>query len=321
MSAYSSRRHSVYVTEDRIVLDIGSLYIKCGFSGEPKPRHVFPCTVPLPYAGGHEGCRADGKLVPLFHLQLDPEYFDYLKNLLSDKFRAIYHNYLLTDPKQRKVIICESPLLPLPIKKIIASVLFETLQVPSITFIPSHLLALLTVGKTTGLVVDCGYLETTVLPVYDGRPLIANVQSIPLAGEAMTSRLKTLLKNHGSLVQEGGTERDASLSDKFVESLPLEFLENTKAQACYVGAFPKYQDVSDEVREKVYPYRERQFPYTIYNSDAEPALCTVDASDQILVPGWVRERAAEVLFEGDDDGCSIATVVLDAILKVGRHRV
>ena len=152
--------------------------------------------------------------------------------------------------------------------------------------------------------------------VYDGRPLISHVQSIPLAGESVTLRLKTLLKNHGSLVQEGSSEGDASLKDKFVESLPLEFLENTKAQACYVGAFPTFEDVSDDVRERVYPYRERSFPYTIYNSNAEPAICTVDATDQILVPGWVRERAAEILFEGDDDGCSIATVVLDAILKV-----
>ena len=37
------RRHSIYGTgEDRIVLDIGSLYIKCGFSGEARPRHIVP---------------------------------------------------------------------------------------------------------------------------------------------------------------------------------------------------------------------------------------------------------------------------------------
>src|SRR5947199_10768507 len=37
------RRHSIYGTgEDRIVLDIGSLYIKAGFSGESRPRHIVP---------------------------------------------------------------------------------------------------------------------------------------------------------------------------------------------------------------------------------------------------------------------------------------
>lgn len=37
----------------------------------------------------------------------------------------------------------------------------------------------------------------------------------------------------------------------------------------------------------------------------------------LLIPGWVRERAAEVLFEGRDvDESSIAEVILDSLLKV-----
>lgn len=37
----------------------------------------------------------------------------------------------------------------------------------------------------------------------------------------------------------------------------------------------------------------------------------------LVVPGWVRERAAEVLFEGGDvDESSVAEVLLDALLKV-----
>lgn len=100
------------------------------------------------------------------------------------------NSYLLTDPKQRKIIICESPLAPVRVKQVVAKVLFQNFQVfkslnypfamplfirlliitlnskvPSISWAPLHLLALLTTGLTTGLVVDCGNLETTVLPV------------------------------------------------------------------------------------------------------------------------------------------------------------
>ena len=100
----------------------------------------------------------------------------------------------MTDPKSRKVIVLENPLLPTRIKEMLARCLFEDLQVsffasfvllssipsfprssrhlasfsfqvPSISFIPPHLLALLAIGRTTGLVVDVGYLETVVLPV------------------------------------------------------------------------------------------------------------------------------------------------------------
>ena len=37
----------------------------------------------------------------------------------------------------------------------------------------------------------------------------------------------------------------------------------------------------------------------------------------LLIPGWIRERAAEILFEGGDvDESSLAETILDALLKV-----
>lgn len=39
------------------------------------------------------------------------------------------------------------------------------LQVGSVLFAPSHVLALLTIGHTCGLVMDVGYRETLVIPV------------------------------------------------------------------------------------------------------------------------------------------------------------
>lgn len=47
----------------------------------------------------------------------------------------------------------------------IAKLLFDYFQVPSISFVPTHLMALLTTGLTTGLVIDVGHLETSILPV------------------------------------------------------------------------------------------------------------------------------------------------------------
>lgn len=72
---------------------------------------------------------------------------------------------LLTDPKSRKVVLTESPLAPIALKSTLADLLFHHFQVPSICFVPTHLMALLTTGTTTGLVIDCGNLETSILPV------------------------------------------------------------------------------------------------------------------------------------------------------------
>ena len=53
----TTRRHSLYGTEDRIVIDPGSLVWKIGFSGESRPRDVL-------YAGSklsHALCRSFDK--------------------------------------------------------------------------------------------------------------------------------------------------------------------------------------------------------------------------------------------------------------------
>lgn len=36
----------------------------------------------------------------------------------------------------------------------------------------------------------------------------------------------------------------------------------------------------------------------------------------LLIPGWIRERTSEVLFEGDEDEMSIAQSILDSLLKI-----
>lgn len=134
----TTRRHSLYGTEDRIVIDPGSRIWKVGFSGEGRPRDVF-------FGDGQDG-------LPLWGLtratnQLDREEEDrILQAKLQERLRAVFHEYaptdisqlrwslnhyssLLTDPKSRKVIVIEHPLLPLYIKDMIARILFTNLQV------------------------------------------------------------------------------------------------------------------------------------------------------------------------------------------------
>lgn len=53
--------------------------------------------------------------------------------------------------------------------------------------------------------------------------------------------------------------------------------------------------------------------------EAPPSQQRGTGRGTLVVPGWIRERAAEVLFEGGDvDESSVAEVILDSLLKV-RH--
>lgn len=52
--------------------------------------------------------------------------------------------------------------------------------------------------------------------------------------------------------------------------------------------------------------------------DPPPSQQTGTGRGTLIIPGWIRERAAEVLFEGGDvDESSVAEVILDTLLKVG----
>jgi actin-related protein 10 len=49
-----------------------------------------------------------------------------------------------------------------------------------------------------------------------------------------------------------------------------------------------------------------------------PAARGVGSCATLIVPGWIRERAAEILFgDGPDEAQSLSELVLDTLLKVG----
>ncbi|TBU45685.1 actin-domain-containing protein [Dichomitus squalens] len=377
----TTRRHSLYGTEDRIILDPGSCIWKVGFSGEGKPRDVF-------YAGGDSG----ESLWTLNRASKPAEREEedrILEAKLQACLRSVFHNSLLTDPKSRKVILVEHPLLPLHIKEIMARILFNNLQVPSISFASSHLLALLAAGRVTGLVLDCGHLESTVLPIFSFRPLYPHLRTTPLAGARLSNHIKALLLMFGTYIPPA-TSLSATMNIPAAsrsirvpqDVLTEKVIDEIKTRICFVGD-PIDTDGSGAAQHAMSPgpseadlppsdpaLSESEFSRvsadvsidssnfapssgysvvshsqlpgmdhapgesrvqalaTMYGRhstatdihlrvDPPPAQQTGTGRGTLIVPGWIRERAAEVLFEGGDvDESSVAEVILDTLLKV-----
>ncbi|KAF9912925.1 hypothetical protein EC991_007538 [Linnemannia zychae] len=339
-----SFKTSIYGIEERIVLDIGSCYLKCGFSGEARPRHflsMFLSEEALDdYLGlrpvhrqhfGHEcgeicnertidTCRGNNPLeyAELYELdmmrrnnrgQTEQERLQTLEERLSEYLYEVYFKYLLTDPKQRKVIICESPLAPIALKQTIARVLFDKLQVPSVSFTPSHLLALLTTGTATGLVIDCGHLETSVLPIYSSRPMTPFIRTTPRAGKFLSAHLKQLLRDKCpiSLVENPTDLRiipEGMLTSAFLETIKTRLLF---ASELIINARDSISE--DEMNNY---YREMSKATEVH---VDVWLEEEQARGLLAIPGWIRERASECLFNGDEDAESLADVILESILK------
>ncbi|CAO3646639.1 unnamed protein product [Cunninghamella echinulata] len=234
-----------------------------------------------------------------------------LKKLLHD----IYFKLLLTDPKSRKVIICESPLLPIIVKQTIARILFDYFQIPSLSFVPLHLMALLTTGLTTGLVIDCGHLETTVLPIYSARPLISYITNTPLAGRAVTKRLKCLLLEHGKLIPP------SNLHISLTPHVPIppklltpDLLEELKTRILFCSTTTGTSTINNNNNNNNDTLNER---HDILSRDQriEHDKSTSHATDMyypiqipitqekatLLIPGWIREHTMDIVFEGNDE--------------------
>lgn len=155
----------MYGIDDRIVLDLGSRVWKAGFSGESKPRVV--ATVRELCGGQDEALRTLRGVDAMTEDQHDERDVEEVvaKERIQNGLRRIFFHHLMADPKQRKVIVVEDPLVPNSIKLAIATVLFDNLSVPSVSFSSAPVLTLMAAGTITGLVVDIGHLETSVIPV------------------------------------------------------------------------------------------------------------------------------------------------------------
>ncbi|KAF8905070.1 fungal-specific actin related protein [Gymnopilus junonius] len=358
----TTRRHSLYGSEDRVVIDPGSRIWKVGFSGEGRPRDVFYTDVP----NGPPFWKLTRPMNPTESAEEDRMLEARLKKCL----RSVFHDSLLADPKARKVILVEHPLLPLYIKDMIAQILFEN-QVPSVSFACSHLLSLFAAGRITGLVIDCGHLESVALPIFAARPMFPQIQTTPIAGARLTSHIRALLLMFATYLPP-----PASLSAA-VSILTDSVIEEIKARCCFVGnvlgsfSEPRKGETSVEEDSEmdIPPSESGSESSSISNTTSTPrsgtptqntpppstptnekplgevhlqALASLykrhsTATDiqmrvmpppsqqtgtgrgTLIIPGWIRERAAEVLFEGGDvDESSLAETILDALLRVPR---
>ena len=161
-----------------VVLDIGHAFTKCGYAGEITPRCVVRSEVE-PEKSGEPG-------KPLHSINNK----DDLYNALVEFIHRLYFKCLLVNPKDRRVVIIESVLGSSMMKETISKVLFKHYEVSSVLFAPSHLLPLFTLGIRTALVLDVGHSEATLIPIYEGVPILKSWQAQPLAGAAIQGNIK-----------------------------------------------------------------------------------------------------------------------------------
>uniref|UniRef100_A0A8D8DHP7 Actin-related protein 10 n=1 Tax=Culex pipiens TaxID=7175 RepID=A0A8D8DHP7_CULPI len=267
---------SVLQEKPAIVLEMGHALTKLGYAGEPHPRSIIPSEVLDHKAKSANRTTPNRKL---FDYANESELYDQLVEFL----KMIFFKYVLVSPKERKIVIVESVLCPTQIRENLAKALFCHFDVSSIYYVPLHLVVLSTLAVDTALVVDVGYKEASVVPVYSGVQAVFAFEAQNLAAEAIHEYIK------GELILNGVEEH----------LLTYYVVEDIKVRTCFVTT-----------RERACKWRSEEKFETCPDVDYP-----IKGDEIIKIPGILRETAFEVLFPEDNDHLNLANIILNSILK------
>ncbi|TDH71921.1 uncharacterized protein CCR75_003430 [Bremia lactucae] len=143
-----------------LVLELGARYIRCGISGERSPQCVEYCQM--------------GEM-----LQKPRSAADWHQYLYSQLHRICF-GLMLVNPSRRRFVVCEDLLLPRVFRETLLCILFDSFKAAAVTLVPSMVAVLYATANHTALVIDCGWMETRLLPVYKGIPLPYLYETVPI---------------------------------------------------------------------------------------------------------------------------------------------
>ncbi|KAL2728529.1 actin-related protein 10 isoform X2 [Vespula squamosa] len=257
-----------YISDKQMVIfDIGSAYTKFGYAGETVPRGIIKTEVK---------CAESKEVRKVF----DYSDIEDLYQLLVEFLHLLFFRHVVVSPKDARVLIVESSLTPSQFRDTLAKVMFRHFEIGSLLFLPTHLATISTLGTDTVLVLDVGYQEATLIPIYEGVPILKAWQALPLAAQIVHQNIKTYLKD--------------SVPDY---DLTEEIIEDIKVRTCFITTLERSKQLGTE------------------NAPTPPPAVKYPNIKSVTILGEIREKAYEVLWERDNDNLSIPTMILDAIIK------
>lgn len=127
-----------------------------------------------------------------------------VEDLIERALREAYNKYLLVDSKTKKVVLPLPPLLPTILIKTITNTIFTQFHPPTITYFSAPVLCTVAAGLRSALVIDIGWHETVITPIYELRViggLVGAAGRTKRAGKILGKKTGEILEN--MLVEKG----------------------------------------------------------------------------------------------------------------------
>jgi actin len=294
--------------ESMILVVEHSSMVKAGFAGDDAPRAVFPSNVCRPrlstlvarspnvyYYIGDEGYNRRGIL--LHRMSIDRGYIN--KQAYTNEYsdwtpwddieRVLHHtfyNELRVAPEDHPVLLSYNIGHETSDYEKLSQLAFETFQVPSLCLTNPSRMSLMSLGLTTGTVVNCGAGISLVSSFIDGKALPKLAHT--LGGHEITEHLMKILIERGYA---------------FTTSYEREIVRDIKEKLCFASLnFEKDMKTSVTSSELEHPY---ELP-----------------DGQIITVGDQRFRAVECLFNPiDQQNVSLQHCVMQVLSQSGLNNM
>lgn len=283
-------------SENVVICDNGTGFVKCGFAGANFPTSIFPSMVGRPILRFEE--KIDnvevkdimvGDEAAKLRMMLQITYP--LENGIVRNWDDVEHVWdytfnekLRIDPSQCKILLTEPPMNPKKNRERLCQVMFEKYGFQGAYVAIQAVLTLYAQGLLTGVVVDSGDGVTHTVPVYEGFSLPHLTRRLDVAGRAVTRYLIKLMLLRGYA---------------FNRTADFETVRQIKEKLCYVAY-------------------DTQFENKLAH-DTTVLVQTYELPDgRIIKVGKERFEAPECLFQPhliDVDGGGMAEQLFDCIDK------
>ncbi|KAI8981481.1 actin family [Pilobolus umbonatus] len=184
-----------------IVIDNGSDTIKAGFGDDDSVHAMFPTVIGRPRDSNAKGCYVGDEVLCKRHmLSIDhPIHNDTVVNW--DDMEMIW-NHLFThelhiSPLHNSVLLSDMTEGDKKGQQKMSEIMFEVFECKKTCIANKATLALFATGQTTGVVIESGYTQTRVTPLYQTVPIHQSVQTLHIGGLDATNYMASLLTKRG----------------------------------------------------------------------------------------------------------------------------
>jgi len=197
-------------SQDNIIIDCGSAFIKSGFCGEKFPKSIIPSTI------NYKNFKLNDK-------KKDPKVKEIINNIdknlcnnvnqsirnifkngliedwefISNSFSNIFNSELKINPEEFNILLSESPHNSVKNRETLYELMFENYSSKACYLANSSILSLFAAGKTSGISVDSGESCTHFLPIYEGYGIKQALNTSNIAGKELNEFLMKLLSEKG----------------------------------------------------------------------------------------------------------------------------